>query len=176
MKTIRQFALFAVVFGLSWTAVLVYAQELEENPNACLSECKKFCPGLIMGGGLGNCLLDHMAQLSSECTALVRRAQKVIEEDRRVCDVDARAICGLVVKGEFSKECLKKHKSRLSEDCKSRLNRADDLFKAALIICKPDVDKFCENQTNETSATIKCLAQNAKHLSDKCRVSLPWNE
>ena len=176
MKTFRLFALFAAVLSVAWTAVLVHAGESMINPNICLSEGKNFCPGLIMGNGLGNCLLDHMAQLSPECAAAVTRGQNVIKDDRRVCDADARALCGLVLKAEFSKECLENHKSHLSEDCKSRLNRTDDLFKAALIFCKPDVDKLCQNQDNENRVVVKCLAQNAKYLSDKCRMALPWNE
>ena len=93
------------------------------------------------------------------------------------CVEDARKYCaGVSVMGGQLTECLKKHKEELSASCKAQYGgRAESAKSAASAVkesCGQEIQKWCKGANPLSGDLQKCIKDNAKNLSEECRIGM----
>lgn len=62
----------AIAFALLSAAPSAHAQDLKAAREACMPDYKKYCAGVVPGGGrVKKCLTDNLDKLAPECRAAV---------------------------------------------------------------------------------------------------------
>ena len=84
--------------------------DLSSHP--CKADADKLCPGTKPGKGLGECLEQHVDQLSQACK------DKWMAD--HPCYADRTKLCP-GMKGKEALECMKKNKDKISAACKERM-------------------------------------------------------
>lgn len=98
----------------------------------CAGDAKKFCQGIIPGGGrIAACLMSHEAELSPACQAHSEETRAKINEGIEklvlgACKKDRDKLCKDIKPGEGRiAECLKQNRARLRPACKAKLKRVE---------------------------------------------------
>lgn len=95
---------------------------------ACKDDADKLCKGVEPGGGrIGQCLKEHMDEVSAKCKEFGESKKKEWKEKRdawSACQKDADSLCkGVEPGGGRIGECLKQHKDELSAGCSELMSR-----------------------------------------------------
>jgi len=98
----------------------------------CADDAKKFCKGIIPGGGrIIACLMSHEAELSPACKAHSEKARAKVNAGIEklvlgACKRDRDKFCKDIKPGEGRiVECLKQNRARLRPACKAKLRRVE---------------------------------------------------
>ena len=96
------------------------------------------------------------------------------------CEKEINTYCKNVTPGEGRIwACLKAHSDKLSNRCESalhdaaaQLQRAVAALKYVANECKDDLEKFCSSVQPGEGRLLKCLEENEKKVSDRCKSAL----
>jgi hypothetical protein len=98
----------------------------------CAEDAKKFCQGIIPGGGrIIACLMSHEAELAPACKTHSEKARANIHEGIEklvlgACKNDRDKFCKDLEPGEGRiLDCLKANRARLKPACKAKLRRVE---------------------------------------------------
>ena len=128
-----KFVIYAAVIGtLAIASPALMAQDVPSPGKACKSDREKFCPGLKPGDGkLVQCMKEHAADLSPECTSAIEAGKQARKNIRANCKADTGKFCADAAKepGGIAK-CLESHASELEPACADALKSRPGAKKA----------------------------------------------
>lgn len=120
MKT----ASYAVALGaallLAASSAAVFARGGGGAPSqTCTVDLKSLCAGITSGEGrIRACMMSHMGDLSTACSAKLSKAVYVAKE----CQADVKQFCGNVKSGRNRiASCMRPHLREVSDPCKGAL-------------------------------------------------------
>lgn len=123
MKTAWCAAALGAALFLSGSNVAVNAMGGCHPRRTCAVDLNSLCTGITPGGGrIPACLMSHMADLSTTCSAKLSREIYVATE----CEADIKTFCGHVKSGgDRIPSCMQPHLGEVSNSCKGALASID---------------------------------------------------
>lgn len=117
MKMHVGLVVFAVAIGVARPAAAQMGAFRQDVRSACMGDYRRFCLGVMPGGGrILGCLSKHQPELSPACAAAIGTAVHCLEDFKRFCgNVQPR-------QGE-ARTCLVRHERQLSPACAKTLTR-----------------------------------------------------
>ena len=107
--------------------LLLFAPQLAcaQESHPCKADREKFCAGIQPGDGkLGECMKQHEAELSPECTAERKERQEMRKNVRMNCTAEIGKFCADGEKGQGGvMKCQGSHASELGQTCADSLKQ-----------------------------------------------------
>ncbi len=100
-------------------------KSMDQKKGACKEDLRKYCKGIIPGGGrLWSCLKSNEDKLSPACKNKMAHLREKGQEFKKSCSADAKKHCKGIRPGEGRiVKCLRSNKAKLSEPCKAFFNK-----------------------------------------------------
>ncbi len=140
---------------------------------ACRDDIKKFCAGVLPGGGrLAWCLHQHRGELSADCRQQAAEDLAKLLEVSAACFEDAKTLCAEVVPGGGRiAACLLQHSAEIKDEkCKHEVEEAKTGLQSLIPgVCAKDAKKFCSGIKPGEGRIKDCLASHKGERAPACR-------